>query len=126
MKNAQTTNQQQRTSGIQLGRILGILKTPQAALLAACLSLPCAASASDTEDGARLAWKYHCVTCHGQNGVSNADRYPNLAGQNVAYLVSRLRYFREGVEPGNQMNGQAAPLTDEEINKLAEFFNRPS
>ena len=77
-------------------------------------------------EGAQLAFKYHCVTCHGQNGISNADRYPNLAGQNVAYLVSRLRYFREEVEPGNQMNGQAAPLSDEEIRKLAEYFNNPS
>ena len=87
----------------------------------------CAASAVATEEeGASLAWKYHCVTCHGQSGISNADRYPNLARQNVAYLVSRLRYFREGVEPGNQMNGQAAPLSDAEIRKLAEYFNNPS
>lgn len=78
------------------------------------------------QDGAALAWKYHCVTCHGMKGISDADRYPNLAGQNVAYLVSRLRYFREAVEPVNQMNAQAAPLSDEEITKLAEYFNRPS
>ncbi len=87
---------------------------------------PLVAAADDVEDGERLAWKYHCVTCHGQNGIANADRYPNIAGQNVAYLVSRLRYFRDGVEPGNQMNAQAAPLSDEDINKLAEYFNRPS
>ena len=77
-------------------------------------------------DGAELAWKYHCVTCHGMQGRANSDRYPNINGQNVAYLVSRLRYFRDGIEPGNQMNAQAAPLTDEEITALAEYFNRPS
>jgi len=95
------------------------------ALASAALTLSAATAASEL-DGRALAWKYHCVTCHGQNGISNADRYPNLAGQNVAYLVSRLRYFREGTEPGNQMNGQAAPLSDEEINALAAYFNRPS
>ena len=82
--------------------------------------------ASATDEGRSLAWKYHCITCHGMKGISNAQRYPNLAGQNVAYLVSRLRYFRDGVEHGNQMNGQAAPLSDEEITKISEFFNKPS
>ena len=98
----------------------------QLLLLSTCVFMSHPAAATEEEDGARLAWKYHCVTCHGQKGISNSDRYPNMAGQNVAYLVSRLRYFRDGVEPGNQMNAQAAPLSDEDINKLAEYFNRPS
>ena len=90
-------------------------------------ALTAATSVQATEaDGEALAWKYHCVTCHGQNGIANSNRYPNIAGQNAAYLVSRLRYFRDGVEPGNQMNGQAAPLSDEEINRLAEYFSRQS
>jgi len=97
----------------------------QTILIPGMVACACVAVAAEKE-GAQLAWKYRCVTCHGQNGISNADRYPNLAGQNVAYLVSRLRYFREEVEPGNQMNGQAAPLSDEDIRKLAEYFNSPS
>lgn len=76
-------------------------------------------------DGATLAWKYHCVTCHGQKGIAKSDRYPNLAGQNTAYLEGRLRYFRERLEPGNQMNAQAAPLSDDEIRALATYFNQP-
>lgn len=91
----------------------------------AALAISTPGYASDAE-GAALAWKHHCVTCHGQSGIARSDRYPNLAGQNAAYLISRLRYFRDGTEPGNQMNGQAAPLTDEEINLLAEFFSRQS
>jgi cytochrome c553 len=102
------------------------IQIPARALVMAGLSLGTFNAAAEAEEGAQLEWKYHCVTCHGQKGISNADRYPNLAGQNVAYLVSRLRYFREEVEPGNQMNGQAAPLSDEEIRKLAEYFNNPS
>ena len=101
------------------------------AWLAAALILMVSAGSSavasaDEEDGARLAFKYHCTTCHGQNGVASSDRYPNLAGQPVPYLVSRLKYFREGLELGNQMNAQAAPLSDEDIEKLAAFFNSPS
>jgi cytochrome c553 len=76
------------------------------------------------EEGAELAWKYHCVTCHGDTGLASSDRYPNIAGQNVGYLVSRLNYFREGQEPGNQMNAQAVLLSDEDIQRLAEYFSR--
>jgi cytochrome c553 len=85
-----------------------------------------AAANADTDEGARLAFKYHCTTCHGQNGIASSDRYPNLAGQSVPYLVARLKYFRDGTERGNQMNGQAAPLSDDDIEKLAAYFNSPN
>jgi cytochrome c553 len=74
--------------------------------------------------GENAAFKHHCVTCHGYEGKSSAPRYPNLAGQNAPYLVSRLKYFRAEEEPGNQMNAQAVLLTDEEIDLLAEYFSK--
>ena len=76
------------------------------------------------DEGEKTAFKHHCVTCHGYDGKSNASRYPNLAGQNAPYLVSRLKYFRAEEEPGNQMNAQAVLLTDEEINLLADYFSK--
>ena len=78
------------------------------------------------DEGEKTAFKHHCVTCHGYDGKSNASRYPNLAGQNAPYLVSRLKYFRAEEEPGNQMNAQAVLLTDEEINLLADYFSKQS
>ncbi len=95
------------------------------ALVVFFAALP-AGGRADATDGAELAWKYHCMTCHGRNGVASSSRYPNLAGQNEAYLVSRLRYFRSGVEHRNQMNAQAAPLSDEEIDALARHYSRMS
>ena len=76
------------------------------------------------DEGEKTAFKHHCVTCHGYDGKSNASRYPNLAGQNAPYLVSRLKYFRAEEEPGNQMNAQAVLLTDDEIDLLAEYFSK--
>ena len=98
--------------------------TPTVVAALTLLATPTSHAAED-DSGARPAWKYHCITCHGKKGVSNADRYPNLAGQNVTYLVSRLRYFRQGDEVGNQMNGHAKQLSDKDITTLAEYFNRP-
>ena len=74
--------------------------------------------------GEKAAFKHHCVTCHGYEGKSSDSRYPNLAGQNAPYLVSRLKYFRAEEEPGNQMNAQAVLLTDKEIDLLAEYFSK--
>ncbi|MBK89504.1 MAG: cytochrome C [Gammaproteobacteria bacterium] len=91
--------------------------------VAACMLLGSTTGAWADED-LELAWKYHCVTCHGVTGLADSDRYPNIAGQNVGYLVSRLNYFRDGQEPGNQMNAQAAALSDEDIQRLAEYFSR--
>lgn len=75
-------------------------------------------------DGSDLAWKYRCITCHGDRGKSDSARYPHIAGQNATYLELRLKYFRSYTEPGNQMNAQAVPLSDGEIRILAEHFSR--
>ncbi len=74
------------------------------------------------DEGAELAFKYRCMTCHGVAGKSNTARYPNLAGQHAAYLEARLKYFRSGAERNNPMNGQAAPLTEAEIAAVARYF----
>ena len=80
----------------------------------------------EEEEGAELAWKYHCITCHGEDGLADSTRYPNIGGQNQMYLVSRLKYFRDGKEAGNQMNAQAVLLSDEVIEKLATYFSKKS
>ena len=94
----------------------------QAFLLATLLLVAPNSQAAATD--ADLAWKYHCVTCHGQKGIANSDRYPNLAGQNAIYLEARLKSFRAREEHRNQMNAQALPLSDEDITRLAGYFSR--
>lgn len=80
------------------------------------------ALAADAERGEDLAWQHRCMTCHGEVGVTVDARYPHLAGQPAMYLSARLKYFRDEEEPMNQMNGQARPLTDEDIEDLAAYF----
>ena len=65
-------------------------------------------------------------TCDGEDGLADSTRYPNIGGQNQMYLVSRLKYFRDGKEAGNQMNAQAVLLSDEVIEKLATHFSKKS
>jgi len=63
-----------------------------------------------------------CLSCHGQDGKSQADNTPNLAGQKPAYLVNQLRAFREGTRKNGIMNNMAKGLSNQEINNIAAFF----
>ena len=38
----------------------------------------------------------NCIACHGPNGNSTNPEWPNLAGQNAAYIAEQLRLFRAG------------------------------
>lgn len=79
--------------------------------------------AADPDRGEDLAWHHRCMTCHGETGMTSDARYPHLAGQPALYLEARLKYFRAEEEPLNQMNGQARPLSDDEIADLAAYFS---
>ena len=65
-----------------------------------------------------------CVSCHGALGVSNYDLWPNIAGQKRVYLVKQLKAFRDGGRYDPWMTPVAVPLTDAEIEELAEFYSR--
>ena len=64
-----------------------------------------------------------CGACHGSNGGGGVG--PALAGQTVQYIVCRLNQYKAGENVGNQSNmlwGQAAGLSDTDINDLAEYI----
>ena len=64
-----------------------------------------------------------CGACHGSNGGGGVG--PALAGQTVQYIVGRLNQYKAGEKVGNQINmmwGQAAGLSDTDINDLAEYI----
>ena len=111
---------------LKLGKVLNLRRRGGCFALAMAMLCIGVAAQANNDEGADLAFKYHCTTCHGQNGIASSDRYPNLAGQTVPYLVARLKYFRDGTERGNQMNAQAAPLSDADVEKLAAYFNSPN
>ena len=64
-----------------------------------------------------------CGACHGAQGGGGVG--PALAGQSVEYIVGRLNQYKAGEKVGNQSNlmwGQAAGLSDQDINELAEYI----
>lgn len=63
-----------------------------------------------------------CAACHGEAGISAAPNWPNLAGQHKDYLVHALKQYRAGERKDPVMGGQAANLTDADIDALAAYF----
>jgi cytochrome c553 len=63
-----------------------------------------------------------CAVCHGPLGLSMQPNVPNLAGQQLFYLVEQLRNYRSGKRHDEVMNVIAKPLTDREIDALAEWY----
>lgn len=80
------------------------------------------AQAADLEAG-KAKGSSVCASCHGINGVSAADGFPNLAGQKAAYLDQALKAYREGARKAPIMNNMAANLTDSDIENLAAYFS---
>ncbi len=64
-----------------------------------------------------------CAACHGGNGVSSNNMWPNLAGQKEGYLVLQLKAFRDGQRKNALMAPMAAGLSDKDIDNLAAYFS---
>ena len=68
-----------------------------------------------------------CAACHGAAGKAAVPNYPNLAGQNKAYLISSLKAYKNKERNGGMaaiMQGQAAALSDQDIENLAEYYSK--
>ena len=64
-----------------------------------------------------------CSACHGQNGISTNDIWPNLAGQKEGYLAAQLTAFRSGQRTNPMMAPMAAALSDADVANLAAYYS---
>lgn len=81
-----------------------------------------AARAADPAAGQKL-YSTTCIACHGQNGISVAPIYPNLASQKDEYLITQLKAFRDGTRVNPIMNPMAKGLSDTDIANLAAYLS---
>ena len=95
------------------------MKLGAAALLAFC----CAAAAPGAEEAPGRAKAQACAACHGASGLSTTPDAPHLAGQPRIYLVQQLKAFRSGQRVHEVMNVVAKPLSDGDIEALAEWYS---
>ncbi len=63
-----------------------------------------------------------CAVCHGPQGLSMQPNVPHLAGQPEIYLVEQLRNYRSGKRHHEVMSVIAKPLSDQDIQNLAQWY----
>ena len=64
-----------------------------------------------------------CAACHGPEGISPNDLWPNLAGQKYGYLVKQITAFRDGTRENPMMAPLVKSLSDEDIENLAAYYS---
>src|SRR6476661_2343045 len=65
-----------------------------------------------------------CAGCHGENGVSQTENIPSLAGQPDQFLQWQLVFFRAGSRKNEQMQPIVEQLTNEDIRNLGAYFSQ--
>ena len=63
-----------------------------------------------------------CAGCHGMDGHSSNDLWPNLAGQKKGYLVAQIKAFRDGDRESPMMAPMVANLSDQDVEDLAAYY----
>src|SRR5690349_19930377 len=79
------------------------------------------ARAADVAAGKAKATEI-CAGCHGENGISQMENIPSLAGQLDQYIQWQLVYFRAGSRKNEQMQPIVEPLTNEDVRNLGAYF----
>lgn len=79
-----------------------------------------------------VAWSNHgatehhvstpCAECHGINGVNKTLSGPNLAGQNIQYLIKQIKSFYKGDRDHPLLNSNNFILEKNEIVELANYY----
>jgi cytochrome c553 len=71
-----------------------------------------------------------CIGCHGIPGYRTAFpevyHVPRIAGQQPGYIVAALKAYKSGDRSHPSMRGIAASLSEEQMQKLAEYYGAPA
>ncbi|MDA9502264.1 c-type cytochrome [Bradyrhizobium sp. CCBAU 11357] len=63
-----------------------------------------------------------CSGCHGENGISQTENIPSLAGQPDQFLQWQLVFFRAGSRKNDQMQPIVEEITNEDIRNFGAYF----
>ena len=87
---------------------------------ALAVALTAASSAADLEAAKKKAEL--CAGCHGENGISQMENVPSLAGQPDQFIQWQLVFFRSGTRKNEQMQAIVEQLDNEDIRNPGAYF----
>jgi cytochrome c553 len=82
-----------------------------------CGSLAHAADPAAVKEKAEL-----CAGCHGENGISQTENIPSLAGQPDQFIQWQLVFFRSGARKNELMQPIVEQINNEDIRNLGAYF----
>ena len=91
------------------------------AILATLATLLPLTARADANRGAQ--YTASCAHCHGIEGNSSADQYPNIASQQKEYLYRQLKAFKDGTRKDPLMSPMVGVLDDQAMRDVADFYN---
>ena len=89
-------------------------------ILAAMIGCGPLAQAADIAAGKQKA--EICASCHGDNGISQTENIPSLAGQPDQFIQWQLVYFRAGTRKNEQMQPIVEAINNDDIRNLGAYF----
>ncbi|MBR0871734.1 cytochrome c4 [Bradyrhizobium tropiciagri] len=89
-------------------------------LVASTIAMTPFAHAADIAAGKEKAEM--CIGCHGENGISQMENIPSLAGQLDQFVQWQLVFFRAGARKNEQMQPIVEQLSNEDIRNLGAYF----
>jgi cytochrome c553 len=94
--------------------------------MAALLALAGHAQAADNNKTTIENRIAQCQGCHGivdwKTAFPEVYRVPKLGGQKANYIISALKAYKSGERDFATMRAIAAPLTDQEMQQLADYY----
>ncbi|WP_298254625.1 c-type cytochrome [Bradyrhizobium sp.] len=99
-------------------------------MLRSLLSILCATAVSAALTAASFAADLEaakkkaeiCAGCHGENGISQMEGVPSLAGQPDQFIQWQLVFFRAGSRKNEQMQSIVEQLDNTDIRNLGAYF----
>jgi cytochrome c553 len=91
--------------------------------IAALLLAIAAPSLAHAADDAVKAKAEVCAACHGENGISQTENIPSLAGQPDQFIQWQLVFFRAGTRKNEQMQPIVADISNEDVRSLGAYFS---
>ncbi|HEU0282488.1 MAG TPA: c-type cytochrome [Gallionella sp.] len=83
-----------------------------------------AAQAAEGDPKAGKEKSAMCQGCHGEEGISAAPNFPNLAGQFQKYIERQIHDFQDGKRSDPMMSGMAASITEmQDLKDIAAYFS---
>ena len=89
-------------------------------LFASAIAMTSFAEAADVAAGKAKA--EICAGCHGNNGISQTENIPSLAGQLDQFIQWQLVFFRAGARKNEQMQPIVEQLSNDDIRNLGAYF----